>query len=229
MPFRSVPGQASVASEVEGGKLFAPSAARNLAPLVDLVIREAPRNGRALEIASGTGQHIVGLARALPGLHWHPSDIDPARRASIDAYVAEAGLKNVEIAAALDATGPGWGALIGPFDLILLSNLLHLISGEEARLLLEQAAMALTPAGRMVIYGPFARGGTLTSEGDRAFDAALRDHDPETGYKDVAEMHEWATDVGLSLTKQIEMPANNLSLVLTRSSHRQPGQTDRAD
>ena len=106
MPFRSVPGQASVAEEGEGGKLFAPSAARNLAPLVQTVREVAPQRGRALEIASGTGQHVVALARALPGLSWQPSDIDPARRSSIDAHVAEAGLSNVEIAARLDATSP---------------------------------------------------------------------------------------------------------------------------
>ena len=84
MPFRSVPGQASVAEESEGGKLFAPSAARNLAPLMEVVERHAPPKGQALEIASGTGQHVVGYARALPGLQWQPSDIDPSRRASVD-------------------------------------------------------------------------------------------------------------------------------------------------
>ncbi len=217
MPFRSVPGQASVAESAEGGKLFAPAAARNLAPLLAVLETHAPTKGQALEIASGTGQHVTGFARALPQLHWQPSDIDPARRASIDAYVSEAGLENVAIAAALDATSPGWGALIGPFQLILLANLMHLISQDEAQCLLAEAACALAPAGRMVIYGPFRRKGALVSEGDRSFDAALTGHDPDIGYKDVEAVVAWAAAQGLSLRQEVEMPANNLSLVFERT------------
>lgn len=217
MPFRSVPGQASVAEETAGGKLFAPAAARNLAPLLAVVEQHAPATGRALEIASGTGQHVVGYARALPGLNWQPSDIDPSRRASIDAHVTDAEVQNVELAAALDATSSGWGGLIGPFDLILLANLLHLVSADEVRTLLGEASTALAPGGRMVIYGPFTRDGQLVSEGDRNFHAALSTHDPEIGYKDVDDITTWAAAVGLQLTKQVEMPANNLCLILSRT------------
>lgn len=217
MPFRSVPGQASVADTTEGGKLFAPAAARNLAPLLEVLQRHVPHKGQALEIASGTGQHVVGFAEALPGLQWQPSDIDRARRASIDAYVAEAGLRNVAPAAALDATAPGWGGLIGPFQVILLANLLHLISQAEAHCLLTEAATALAPEGRMVIYGPFRRQGALVSEGDRSFDAALTSHDPEIGYKDAGDVTAWAAARGLELVAEVEMPANNLSLVFERT------------
>lgn len=217
MPFRSVPGQASVADTTEGGKLFAPAAARNLAPLLDVLRAHVPPKGQALEIASGTGQHVVGFAEALPDLQWQPSDIDRARRASIDAYVAEAGLRNVAPAAALDATAPGWGGLIGPFQVILLANLLHLISQAEAHCLLSEAATALASGGRMVIYGPFRRQGALVSEGDRNFDAALTSHDPEIGYKDAHDVIAWAAARGLGLVAEVEMPANNLSLVFERT------------
>ncbi|MBW3244041.1 DUF938 domain-containing protein [Epibacterium sp. DP7N7-1] len=217
MPFRSVPGQASVAEESEGGKLFAPSAARNLAPLLEVVERHAPPKGQALEIASGTGQHVVGYARAMPALQWQPSDIDPSRRASVDAHVTEAGLQNVAPAAALDATTQGWGALIGPFDLIVLANLLHLISAHEARTLLSESATALAPGGRFLIYGPFARDGLLVSEGDQNFHAALTAHDPDIGYKDVETVTEWAALAGLSVASPVEMPANNLCLILSRT------------
>ena len=59
MPIRSVPGTASVATP-EGGKLYAPAAARNVQAISDLLAQLAPVQGQALEIASGTGQHIVG-------------------------------------------------------------------------------------------------------------------------------------------------------------------------
>ncbi|NIZ14056.1 DUF938 domain-containing protein [Phaeobacter sp. HF9A] len=215
MPLRSVPGQASVATPAEGGKLFAASAARNLAPLLEVVRQHAPEAGCVLEIASGTGQHVTGYARALPALQWQPSDIDAARRASIDAHVAEAGLENVAQAVALDAALPGWGAESGPFEMILLANLLHLISADEARTVLREASQALAPGGRMILYGPFSRDGKLVSAGDRSFHAALTDHDPEIGYKDVAQVMTWAAEAGLLMAEPIEMPASNLCLVLS--------------
>ena len=213
MPVRSVPGSASVATP-EGGKLFAPSAASNRTALVDLLGRVAPPQGQALEIASGTGQHVVGYACRLPGLIWQPTEVDAARRASIDAYAREAGLDNILTARALDATSPGWGRqLNGSQDLIVLSNLLHLISASEARILISEAATALAANGRLVIYGPFMRGSALISDGDRAFNASLTAHDPETGYKDDLETIGWLQDAGLDVLETAEMPANNLALI----------------
>lgn len=216
MPVRSVPGSASVANP-DGGKLFAPSAARNLAALCDLLDQVAPTSGTALELASGTGQHVIGYGTRLPGLTWQPSEVDPARRASIDAHVAEAGTDNIRPAIALDATAPGWSDSVlqaqGPVDLIMLSNLLHLISTPEAQRLIQEAATCLAPAGTLVIYGPFSRAGELTSEGDETFHASLVGHDPEIGYKDDFDVLDWAEDAGLTPGAVIEMPANNLGLV----------------
>ena len=96
MPRRlTLPDSASVAVPDAAGRLFAPSAARNLGAICDLVAHHAPAQGNALELASGTGQHVVAFAQRLPGLCWQPSDIDPARRASVDAYAAAAGLDNL--------------------------------------------------------------------------------------------------------------------------------------
>ncbi|AZV79460.1 DUF938 domain-containing protein [Parasedimentitalea marina] len=213
MPIRSVPGTASVATP-EGGKLFAPSAARNMPALVDLLTQVAPTQGHALEIASGTGQHVVGYASRLPGLIWQPTEVDAVRRASIDAYAVEAGLDNVLTARALDATSPGWGSQLDrPQDLIVLSNLLHLISKPETRILISEAAAALAPDGQLVIYGPFMRNTSLSSDGDVAFHASLIAHDPETGYKDDGETKIWLQDAGLNMVGSPEMPANNLALI----------------
>lgn len=219
MPVRSVPGGASVANP-DGGKLFAPSAARNLASLCDLLAQVAPQVGTALELASGTGQHVVGYAACLPDLIWQPSEVDPARRASIDAYVAEVELDTIRPAIALDATTPGWGQKLrqnmAPIDLVVVSNLLHLISTPEAQTLVKEAAACLAPAGRLVIYGPFSRAGELTSDGDVAFHASIIAHDPETGYKDDFDMLDWAEAAGLTTCEVIEMPANNLALVFQK-------------
>lgn len=216
MPIRSVPGTASIASPSDG-KLFAPSAERNLAPLCDLLAEVAPKSGSALELASGTGQHVVGYAERLPGLHWQPSEPDPQRLSSINGYVRDAGLDNLSPAIALDATTLGWSSQIAPVDFIMLSNLLHLISTEEAQLLVNEAAQALAAEGRLVIYGPFMRAGELTSPGDISFHASLTQHDPEIGYKDDFDVLDWCAEAGLAALKVVEMPANNLALVLGKT------------
>lgn len=216
MPQRILPPTASVAHAGDGAKLHAPAAERNAAAITEAITAIAPTTGRALEIASGTGQHIVGFARAMPGLDWQPTEIDPARRASIDAWAAEAGLPNLRAALALNATHPGWGAEQGNRALIVLINLLHLISTPEARTLVQEVAIALAPGGRFALYGPFLRDGQATSEGDARFHASLSAQDPAIGYKDLAAVSDWLRAVGLALTETRAMPANNLLLIAER-------------
>ena len=80
-----------------------------------------------------------------------------------------------------------------------------------------EAAQALAPQGRFIIYGPFLRDGRATSDGDARFDAAIRADHPEAGYKNDADMLRWAGDSGLDVVARTEMPANNLALVMVRS------------
>ncbi|MFW8637277.1 DUF938 domain-containing protein [Cribrihabitans pelagius] len=216
MPLRGVPGAAPVArpdAGLETGKLTAPAAARNAPAICELLLRIAPERGHALELASGTGQHVVAFAARLPQLNWQPSELDPSRLASIQAYTAEAGRGNLKAPAELDATAPGWAAAHPGQDLIVLVNLLHLISESEAQVLIREASAALAPGGRFVLYGPFLRAGRLTSAGDRAFHTSLKAHDPETGYKDDRAVRNWLDAAGLHLLEAAEMPANNLAFV----------------
>ncbi|MBI6629708.1 DUF938 domain-containing protein [Pontibaca salina] len=216
MPFRRIPLCASFAESGQGALLYAPSASRNVGPLCDLLKDVAPQEGTALELASGTGQHVVAFARALPLLHWQPSDIDPDRRASIDAHAAKAGLSNVSPALDLDATIQGWSAKHQGQSLIVVINLLHLISAQEAATLIDEASNALATGGRLVIYGPFMRAGELTSPGDREFHTALTAQDPEIGYKDDFDTLDMVQATGLETTDVIEMPANNLALIFQK-------------
>ncbi len=209
-----LPPTASVATPLDGARLHAPSAERNAPALCDLLLAHAPAHGAALEIASGTGQHVAVFAAALPGLDWQPTDPDPIRRASIDAYAA--GAANIRPAVALDATAPGWGVAHHPRDLIVLVNLLHLIPDARAAVLVTEAATALAPGGVVILYGPFTRGGRFTSDGDARFDAELRRADPAIGYTDDALLRDWLTDSGLNRIDTVEMPANNLAFVARR-------------
>lgn len=198
---------------VEGARLHAPSFERNVSPLCDLLLAEAPETGKALEIASGTGQHVVAFARNLPGLAWQPTDIEPERLASIDAWAADSGLTNIRPARALDATAPGWAGDHGGHDLVMLCNLLHLIAEEQAHTLIREAMQALAAGGRFILYGPFKRDGQLTSPGDAAFHAHIAGLDPALGYKNDTEVGRWLMGAGAAEVRRIEMPANNLAFV----------------
>lgn len=211
---RNLPETASVAHIGDGARLHAPAAERNAADIAQVLRHHAPPEGRALEIASGTGQHVAQFATALPSLHWHPTDIDPQRLASIDAWAGDAA--NIAPALHLDATAPGWGLAHGPYDLIVLINLLHLIREDEAQAIVAELAQALETGGRAVLYGPFLRAGELTSQGDAQFHASLQAADPSIGYKDDFDVIDWLHEAGLSLVEVLEMPANNLCLIAQR-------------
>jgi hypothetical protein len=197
-------------------RLSAPSALRNRDLIAAELMRLAPTRGRALEIASGTGEHVVVFAEACPGLTWQPTEPDALRRASIAAWTTAAGLSNILPPLPLDAARPGWAANQGPADLVVLVNLLHLISAPEAETLLTEVAASLGPSGIFALYGPFLRDGEATSEGDAAFHASLRAQDPAIGYKDVIDTCATLVRAGLGHVETVAMPANNLLLVFER-------------
>lgn len=204
-------------AEVDG-RMSAPSALRNREVIAQALQRLAPQDGRALEIASGTGEHVIHLAAVMPDIEWHPTDLDAQRLASIKAWVEAEGLPNILPPQHLDAAQSGWAQRHGPFDVILIVNLLHLISDSEAGVTLNEIGQALATGGVAFIYGPFLRDGIATSEGDATFDASLRAQDPLIGYKDVARVSAQLQAAGLTLVERLEMPANNLMLAFTNPS-----------
>ncbi|WP_338051996.1 DUF938 domain-containing protein [Roseicyclus persicicus] len=210
------PALAETEAEAAEARLSAPSALRNRDAICAELRRLAPPAGRALEIASGTGEHVIRFAAALPGLDWQPTDPDPARRASIAAWAAGAGLPNLRPPLPLDAARPGWADRHGPVDLVVLVNLLHLISRPEADAALAEVARVLAPGGVFVLYGPFLRDGAATSPGDAAFHASLQAQDPAIGYKDVIDTCAHLVACGLRHVETVAMPANNLLLAFDR-------------
>ena len=209
----------SNAEALGDGRLSAPSALRNVGPITQVLGDLVPDTGIALEIASGTGQHVLAYARAFPQLTWQPSDIAPARLASIDAWRRAAKLENLLPALRLDAATPDWD--LGAFSLVLISNLFHLISAPAGENVIAGAARALAPGGRLFIYGPFRENGSFRSRGDANFHASIIAAEPESGYKSVEWMHEIAARAGLCPSGRHEMPANNLALHWQRHDERE--------
>ena len=209
----NLPDTASVAYKADHGRLSAPSALRNVDGILNVLKGLLPKSGKALEIASGTGEHILRFGHAFPGIIWQPSDMDIERHESISAWQANDGSDNVLAPIHLSATEPGWSDTHNSYDVILLANLLHLISGVETETVVTQATKALIPGGICMFYGPFKRDAVFASEGDRAFHESLSGQDPAIGYKSFQQVQEWQRDGGLKPALPIEMPANNLMLV----------------
>jgi SAM-dependent methyltransferase len=194
----------------------APAALRNRDLIARELVRLAPPRGLALELASGSGEHVVRFASVLPGLRWQPTDPDPGQRASIAAWIAAEGSDNIAAPRALDVSQPGWTREQPPADLIVVVNLLHLIPEAAVQSALAGIAEVLAPGGIAVLYGPFLRDGETTSDGDAAFHAELRRKDPSIGYKDVIDVVAQTVAMGLSHVETVRMPANNLLLAFEK-------------
>lgn len=197
-------------------RAVAPAAERNRDAILTVLRRVLPGIGTVLEIASGTGQHAVYFAAALPNLTWQPSDADAAARDSIAAWRAHAGLANLRAPLALDVCGQPW-----PIDVaqaLVCINMIHIAPWAAAEHLFAGAAEVLSPDGTLFLYGPYKRGGEHTSPGNAAFDAQLRSRNPAWGVRDMEVVTQLASSHGFPLIEAVPMPANNFSLVFRKGS-----------
>jgi SAM-dependent methyltransferase len=212
-----------VTLQMRDARLYASATQRNRGPILEVLKRILPASGRLLEIASGTGEHAVWFAEQLPGFVLQPSDPSPEHRASIRAWTETAGLANLREPLELDVTDADWerNARI-PEDLtaILSINLIHIAPWPAALGLLRGAGVVLAPGRLLYLYGPYRRGGAHTAPSNQAFDRSLRAQDPAWGVRDLEAVMSAAEPVGFDLDEVVEMPANNLSVILRR---RAPG------
>ncbi|TAJ37280.1 MAG: DUF938 domain-containing protein [Reyranella sp.] len=192
----------------------APAAQRNRQPILDVLKPRLPPYGLVLEIASGSGEHVVHFAASLPILDFQPSDPDAEARASIDDWVRTLGLGNVRPALEIDVTAKRW-----PVDraaAILCANMIHIAPWGAAIGLISGAARILPTGGTLFLYGPYRRGGRHTAPSNEAFDQDLRRRNPAWGVRDLEAVAGLAAEQGFGPPEIVEMPANNLSLILKR-------------
>ena len=197
-------------------KREAPAAARNRQPILEVLRDRLPARGLVLEVASGTGEHALHFATALPGLVFQPTDPAPEARASIDAWVADSGLANLRPALALDPSRPDWP--VAAADAVLCCNMIHISPWTSAIGLIAGAGRILPPGGLLYLYGPYRRGGRHTAPSNEAFDADLKRRNPAWGVRDLEAVAALAADSGFGTPEIVEMPANNLSVMFRQQS-----------
>ncbi len=195
---------------VPEGALSAPAAARNRAPILDVLRAQLPARGLVLEIASGSGEHAAWFAAALPAITWQPSDRDGDALRSIAAWRAAASLPNLLAPLTLDVATEPWP--VAQADAIVCINMIHIAPWRAAEALIAGAARVLPPAAPLVLYGPFREGGR-TAPSNEAFDRSLRARNPDWGVRDLDDVAALARRHGLTLAARVAMPANNLSVV----------------
>ena len=192
-------------------KRHAPATARNSEPIARVLGDELPESGLVLEVASGTGEHAVFMARRFPALTWQPSDADVEALASVDSYADEAGLANLHPAVALDAASSNWP--LDRADAVVCINMVHISPWKATEGLFAGAKRLLSEGAPLVLYGPYIEPEIDTSESNLQFDASLKVRDPRWGLRSTRDMDSLASQCDFTRTARYEMPANNLMLV----------------
>ena len=189
-----------------------PAADRNKEPILAQLKSILGECGTALEIASGTGQHTVWFAAALPGWTWQPTDFDPEALPGIAERIAQAGVGNVLPPLRLDVREPQW-PFTRKFDAVFCANMLHIAPWEACAGLMAGAARHLAPGGMLITYGPYFEKDVPTAPSNFAFDESLRARNPSWGIRQLDDVVAEAGRNGIALAQRHAMPANNLLLV----------------
>jgi SAM-dependent methyltransferase len=196
-------------------KRHAPATVRNRDAIAAVLRDILPAQGSVLELASGSGEHVVHFARLFPSLTWQPSDPDPDALGSIVAWAKEADLPNIATPIAIDVRADDWG--IERADAICCINMVHISPWEATEGLMRGAARLLPPGGALYLYGPYVRSDVETAASNLAFDRSLKERNPDWGLRNVDDVRELARRHGLIFHGLTDMPANNISLTFRKA------------
>ena len=188
----------------------APATARNKDAILEVLLFELRDCKTVFEIGSGTGQHAVHFAGAMPWLEWQTADL-PENHPGILAWVEWANLPNLLPPRVFDAAVPP--PVTGGADAVFSANTAHIMSMEEVEGMFDFVSRLLYPGGVFSLYGPFNEDGQFTSDSNEEFDASLRAQSPSMGIRDRLDLEKLAGRLGLSAVRRYSMPANNQILV----------------
>ena len=159
-----------------------------------------------LEIGSGSGQHAINFAGALPHIKWQPTD-QRGYYLGLEQNISAHGPDNVMNPRYLDLNAPEWPENC---DCLYSANVIHIMP--EA--LLPQ--MFQSPCNLILLYGPYKYDGEFTSDSNARFDLWLKDRNPLSGIRDIEVLKQLAEQQNYQLISDTPMPANNQFLVLKR-------------
>ncbi len=194
-------------------KPFSQACENNRQPILSVLAPRFATCRHVLEIGSGTGQHAVYFAAAMPHLTWQTSDL-PEHHEGIQTWLADYFGSNLQPPLTLNASQPAWP--VEHTDAVFTANTFHIMPWEAVLSLLDGCARILPPGGLLIVYGPFNEQGEFTSESNAAFDQRLRSQVPHRGIRNRQTVAEEAEQRELLLTETIELPANNRCLVFIR-------------
>ena len=195
-------------------KPFSPACERNRDAILAVLREHFADRRHVLEIGSGTGQHAIHFATALPQLVWQTSDV-PENLSGIRLWLAEARRPNTPPSLAFDVNGAPPAA---DFDAVFSANTLHIMAWPEVQRLFALLPALMRPGALLTVYGPFNYGGAYTSPGNAAFDASLRADQPQRGIRDFEAVDALAGAAGLVLVDDRAMPANNRCITWRRTA-----------
>ena len=194
-------------------KPFASASARNAAPILGMLRHELRGRSTVFEIGSGTGQHAVTFASALPELTWQTSDLAQSHD-GIRGWIDETGLDNVLPPLEFDVLTAAVPA--DRYDAVYSANTAHIMGVTAVQRMFELAGAMLEPGGVFCLYGPFSRGGRFSTRSNEEFDASLRARNASMGIRDLDDLGDLASSNGMVLARIYAMPANNLLVVWAR-------------
>jgi SAM-dependent methyltransferase len=195
--------------------LTSAAAERNKDPILTVLESVLPTSCSVLEIASGTGQHVCFFAAAMRNTRWQPTEPEAASREAIVTRIRESGLENISQPIALDVEEPHW-PVHERYDAVLCINMIHISPWRATHALFRGAARILDSRGLLILYGPYLENGTAV-QSNLEFDASLQRRNAEWGLRDLDEVTRVAAGHGFARQQIVRMPANNLTVVFTKS------------
>jgi len=191
-------------------KPFSQACENNKDPILSVLKRVFDGPCEILGIGSGTGQHAVYFAEYLPHVMWQPSDL-AIYLPGIGSWLEEARLENIKPPMFLDINQKPWP--VSEIDAVFTANTLHIMSWDSVQVFIESLGKLMSPGAIFCCYGPFNVGGTYTSESNALFDVWLKKQNPLSAIRDLEAVISLASDAGIKLNEDIEMPANNKLLI----------------
>jgi SAM-dependent methyltransferase len=196
------------------GRIVSPSAERNKGPIAEILMRVLLAQGEVLEVSSGTGQHVLHFAQAMPRIRWQPTERDADALKSIASWLGQPLPPNVSAPLRLDVHDASWP--VHDVAAVVCINMIHIAPPSATEALMRGAADVIAPGGLLFLYGPYRRQGRHTSPSNEAFDAQLRARNPQWGVRNLEDVVDLASSVGLELEQIHDMPANNLAVIFRK-------------